>query len=336
MVPRLNENERADVQAIKNRPKPLLHVHLEGSIPERVLAALAARNRVTLPHGGRSKLIAAACKSRDWSSFRALFSAICQCLRKPVDFTEAMLSLRYSLAKHGIDYVEVHCSPWKHMQRGIALDVLGDALMKAIEHQEGLLPQTKIIIDLTRNRLEPADAIASWLFEAPRAVFVGLGISGGPDAVPRAKFAGICRAAERHGFGIVAHAGELEGADSVEDAVRHLHANRITHGVRVLDNTCLAVQLARGGVHLEICPTANRLLGVGHPDGLHLRRLLEVGFAFSINTDDEFIFNTSLTQEIAWLLNRRLLNHDEILASFSHARRAAFSSYPVQTPILRP
>jgi adenosine deaminase len=245
-----------------------------------------------------------------------------------------MLRLRHSLARHGIDYVEVHCSPWKHLQRGIPLDDLGSALLKAVEHQDGSLPQTKIIIDITRNRHEPADEIAGWLFEAPRAVFVGLGISGGPDALPRENFAGVCRAAERHGLGIVAHAGELEGADSVEDAVRHLRANRISHGVRVLDNPRLAVELATSGIHLEICPTANRLLGVGRSDGLDLQRLLDVGFGLSINTDDEFIFDTSLTQEVAWLLDHHLLNRAEIEALFSQARRAAFSRSSVRMPVL--
>jgi aminodeoxyfutalosine deaminase len=322
----MNSYDATELEAIRRQPKPLLHIHLEGSIPQRALTELATKNRVSLPYGGVSRLIAASCKRRDWLSFRNIFSALCSCLCEPSDFTTALLSLRTKLAREAIDYVEVHCTPWKHLQRGIALDALGDALTRAAEQGDGL-PETKIIFDLTRNILEPVDEIASWLFGAPRKRFVGLGISGGPDALPRAQFAHVCRRAEQHGLGIVAHAGELEGADSVEDAVRYLGAHRIVHGASLLDNTGLAAGLAKMGLHLELCPTANLRLGVGDSHGLHLRRLLDHGFNVSVNTDDEFIFDTSLMKEISYLVSSGLFEIAQISTCIASARRAAFCTH---------
>jgi adenosine deaminase len=211
------------------------------------------------------------------------------------------------------------------MQRGLTLEALGAALVEGAVCKKGL-PETKIIIDVTRNEFEPAQEIGEWLFNAPRDIFVGLGISGGPDALPRARFSELCVEARALRIGVVAHAGELEGPESVRDAMLNLLPDRIVHAATMMEDEDVVKAVAATNVHVELCPAANLRLGVGDQSGGHIRQILDLGFSASINTDDQFIFNTSMSKEISYLLTTGLFEPVDVTRCILSARNAAFGS----------
>ena len=100
------------------------------------------------------------------------------------------------------------------------------------------------------------------------------------------------------------HAGEMAGPESIWGAIHALHAERIGHGVRSVEDPSLVAYLAEHKIPIEVSPTSNLKLGV-YPDyGSHpFRRLREAGVVATVNSDDPPLFNTSLNDDVVALHN---------------------------------
>jgi aminodeoxyfutalosine deaminase len=98
----------------------------------------------------------------------------------------------------------------------------------------------------------------------------------------------------------VPHAGETTGAQTVWDALRHLGAERIGHGISAVEDPALIAHLATEGVPLEVCPTSNLRTGaVGSLAEHPLPALVAASVPVSINSDDPPMFGTTLNDEYA-------------------------------------
>ena len=96
------------------------------------------------------------------------------------------------------------------------------------------------------------------------------------------------------------HAGEGGGPDSIREAIHVGHAERLGHGIRVLDDPALVDELRERALPLEVCPSSNVALGFvptfkAHP----LRRLRDAGLAVTVNTDIPVVIATSTATEYA-------------------------------------
>jgi adenosine deaminase len=114
-------------------------------------------------------------------------------------------------------------------------------------------------------------------------------------------------------FHITIHAGESFGPPSIWEALQFCGAERLGHGVRIVDDITVAddgdVTLGRLAafvrdrrVPLEMCPTSNVHTGAapsieGHPIDL-LRRLR---YRVTVNTDNRLMSGVSLSSELAAL-----------------------------------
>ena len=98
---------------------------------------------------------------------------------------------------------------------------------------------------------------------------------------------------------ITIHAGETEGAESIWEAVYHLSANRIGHGLKLLDRPELLQRFIDTGIGIEMCPSSNdQIVGFSRvKDSYPLREYLARGLKVTLNTDDCGISRTYLTNE---------------------------------------
>jgi len=70
-----------------------------------------------------------------------------------------------------------------------------------------------------------------------------------------------------------------------------LHAERIDHGVRCLEDPALVERLARARVPLTVCPLSNVKLRVYPELARHpLKALLDAGLCVTVNSDDPAYF----------------------------------------------
>lgn len=189
------------MQEIHSIPKIILHTHLEGSIPPETLDLLSLRNKVSLSFNPASKSIYKSIETHNWPTFRKIYFEICSCFMTHEDFRDALLSYGIKLHRENVVYVEILFSPWKHLSRGVQLEELSKGFISAIDQLEntyGIV--VKMICDLVRHQDENCIEILDWLKELPRKYFVGVGISGGSNAVQRVNYMKYCEKAKNNDF----------------------------------------------------------------------------------------------------------------------------------------
>ena len=155
-----------------------------------------------------------------------------------------------------------------------------------------------------------------WMIEAgPSSGIVGLGLGGDERRTPPHLFSEAFARAREAGFHLTAHAGETTGPERVWQTVDVLGVERIGHGIGARSDPALLNLLGERHIALEHCPTSNLRTGVV-PDlkSLSLRDLMRAGVPVSINSDDPALFNTSLEQEYARIVEAFDLTVEELIA----------------------
>jgi aminodeoxyfutalosine deaminase len=154
--------------------------------------------------------------------------------------------------------------------------------------------------DIPRDNytLEQALTTASYAVKYRDRGVVGLGLGGAELGHPPEPFAPAFDLAREGGLASVPHAGEAAGAESVHGALDALHADRIRHGIRAVEDAGLVAELAGRGTVLDVCPLSNLRTGVvGSLEEHPLPQLVAAGVRCSISTDDPAMFDTDLTRD---------------------------------------
>jgi adenosine deaminase len=129
---------------------------------------------------------------------------------------------------------------------------------------------------------------------------VGFGLSNDERRGRTAEFAPAFAIAERAGLLLTPHGGELLGPQSVRTCLDELHADRLGHGIRSVEDPDLLKRVVDQGVALEVCPVSNVALGV-YTDltSVPLRALLEAGATVALGADDPLLFGSRLASQYA-------------------------------------
>jgi aminodeoxyfutalosine deaminase len=313
---------------IRAMPKVELHVHLEGSIRPTTLLILAERNGVTLPSRDPESL-RAFYQFTDFDHFIQVYMTVSGCLKTVADFDLIAYEFGADLARQNIRYAEVTFTPFTNVANtGLPfaeiLDGLNEGRARAMA-DFGV--EFCWVLDIVRNNPDTRHQVARWASEAVdhNHGVVGFGLGGIEKNYPPEWFAdafGVARAAGLHS---VPHAGEVAGPESVWGAIRTLHAERIGHGVRSIEDPALVAFLRERQIPLEVCPTSNLCLGVYSSYQEHpVRDLLNQGVYVTINSDDPPMFNTDLVHEYDVLAETLGLGAEELQQISLNALRASF------------
>jgi aminodeoxyfutalosine deaminase len=307
-------------------PKAELHVHLEGAIRPTTLLELAERNRVELPapdvNGLRDFY-----RFRDFAHFLDVYVTITQCLRTPEDYALIAYEFGGDCARQNIRYAEVtftiatnvHLTglPWRVILEGL------NAGRERARNEFGV--EWRWVFDISRNHPETQDQVLDIILAARDQGVVALGL-GGPEAeFPPDLFINAFTRAREAGLPRVPHAGEMSGPESIWTALRQLHANRLGHGVRAVEDPSLVGYLREHQIPLAVCPTSNVRLGV-YPDyAAHpLRKLWDDGVFVTVNSDDPPLFGADLNREYQVLVEHFAFGAGALEQVSQNALRACF------------
>jgi aminodeoxyfutalosine deaminase len=215
-------------------------------------------------------------------------------------------------AEQRLRYVELTCTPYTSVVRGIPIEAYTEAIEDArlaAERDFGLV--MRWIYDIPgESGIPAADATLAYALDHAPDALVGFGLGGPEIGVPRPQFEPHFDAARSVGLRSVPHAGETTGAQTVWDAVRLLGAERIGHGTSSASDPALLEHLAAAGIVLEVCPTSNiATRAVATLDEHPLRTFVEAGVPITINSDDPPMFGTTLNEE--YVVAADLLGLDE-------------------------
>ncbi|TAN22999.1 MAG: adenosine deaminase [Acidobacteria bacterium] len=294
----------AEREQLRRIPKAELHLHLEGSLSPQTLWALAQRQG--RPHG---LCDLAACQRlyqfHDFSGFITAIKTASLLLDSPADYATAVLALADYLHAQGAVYAEVFFSVGILLWRGVPVEPYWEAIEQArVEAEAASSVRIRWVLDAVRQfGAEPFEQVVNWAIRLqPSGAVAGIGIGGDETQRSAAEFAAGYGRARAHGLRTTIHAGETCGAASIWDALRHLHPDRIGHGLHAFEDERLLDELAQRQVVLDICPTSNFKTGAWpegtlHPAHLYYRR----GIRVAISSDDPGIFGCTLLDEYAFL-----------------------------------
>ena len=244
-------------------PKAHLHLHLTGAMRHSTMVELARAHGVSLPSALTEEWPPqlSTADERGWFRFQRLYDTARSVLRTPDDLCRLVREIAEDERAEGSGWLELQADPsgFASMYGGITAftELLLDAAEKAARAADiGI----GIIIAANRTR-HPMDArtLARLAAQYAGQGVIGFGLSNDERRGPAADFAPAFRIAERAGLLLAPHAGELVGPASVTAALDLLHANRLGHGVRSVEDPRLVERLAARAGHLRGLPVLQRV-----------------------------------------------------------------------------
>jgi aminodeoxyfutalosine deaminase len=286
-------------------PKVELHLHLEGTIRPATAIELAARHGVCLTQDE----VAARYKHTDFAGFIETFKWVTSFLRDPEDYALITRRICEELVKQNVVYAEVTISTGVMLKRMQNVEANFEAIVEAASGVLYHRLRTAWIFDCVRQfGPDAAMEVARWAAKLQAKGVIAFGMGGDEISLPAASFRPAYTFARSEGLRLVCHAGEIGGPDSVREAVEILGAERIGHGIALMNDHALAESLARRHVVLENCITSNLFTGAlakqinkpaanlqDHP----LKLFLDRNWPVTLSTDDPGLFHTDLVTEYA-------------------------------------
>ncbi|MGD1007091.1 MAG: adenosine deaminase [Ignavibacteriaceae bacterium] len=307
-------------------PKAEIHLHLEGAFTFDFLFSLIQK------YGGDSEIdsiedLRKKFVFKDFSHFIRTWLWKNKFYREPEDFEESAYQTIKNLALQNVIYAEVFFSPWDFISNGSKIEEITEATISGIRRAEReYLTKCVLIADIVRNygaetSIQRLNQITPYLNKG----IIGIGLGGSEKEFPPVLFKDAFLEAKKRGFRTTVHAGEAAGAESVWSAISDLHAERIGHGVRAIEDTELINYLLDKQIPLEVCITSNlktKVFGTlqEHPFDYMYKKGLNV----SVNSDDPPMFGANITGELLLLHEKLNYPMKDLVALTKKAIGASF------------
>jgi len=330
--PYLAEVDPQLLEKIHTMPKIELHRHFEGSVRLSTLVEIAQQYGIEMPEYDietlRPFVQMMPTEPRNWQHFLAKFKTLRQFYRSPEIIARITRENIEDAAQDNIRYMELRFTPMalSNVTQSSSEEVIRLVSENARQAAESCGIQVGLIVSTNRHEgPEVAEKVLQAAVDCRNKNIVGVDLAGNEARYPGAPFRSMFRDAKKEGMGITIHAGEWDGANSVWDAIGNIGADRIGHGIRVLEDPGILSILVEREIVLEVCPSSNFYSGVvdtleNHP----LPDLMRQAVHTTINTDDPLVCNIELTDEMALAVQHMHLTIDHLKHNTLCAARAAF------------
>lgn len=283
-------------------PKAHLHLHLTGGMRHSTMVELADRHGISLPAALTEEWPPelSTADERGWFRFQRLYDTARSVLRTTEDLYRLVAEIAEDEQAEGSGWLELQADPsgFAGVYGGITAftELLLDAAEKAAR-AAGIGIGIMIAANRTKHPME-ARTLARLAAQFAGRGVVAFGLSNDERRGSAADFERAFLIAERAGLLLAPHAGELVGPASVRAALDLLHASRLGHGVRSVEDPRLVERLAAAGITCEVCPSSNVSLGV-FPDeaSVPVRTLFEAGVPIALGADDPLLFGQRLVRQ---------------------------------------
>ena len=334
---------------IATLPKVLLHDHLDGGLrPQTVVELAHEYGYTTLPTydvGELASWFNRGAKRNDLVLYLETFAHTVGVMQHRDAIERVSFECAHDLAADGVVYAEVRMAPELCTEQGLTLDEVVAAILDGFRRgSEGTHLTIYLICSAMRTAarsLEIAELAVRWR----DAGCVGFDIAGAEAGYPPTRHLDAFQYVQRENFHTTIHAGEAFGLPSIWEAVQFCGAERLGHGVRIVDDITgepgneqlgrLASYVRDRRIPLELCPTSNVGTGVcatiaEHPIGM-LRRLR---FRVTLNTDNRLMSATSMSFEMEQLRDAFGWGIDDFEWLTINAMKSAFAPFPERLKII--
>ncbi|MEU2546387.1 adenosine deaminase [Streptomyces roseolus] len=330
---------------VRRAPKVLLHDHLDGGLRPGTIIELAREQGYSkLPETEPDKLgvwFREAADSGSLERYLETFAHTCAVMQTREALFRVAAECAVDLAEDGVVYAEVRYAPEQHLEAGLTLEEVVEAVNEGFREGErrareaGHRIRVGALLTAMRHAARALE-IAELANRYRDDGVVGFDIAGAEAGYPPTRHLDAFEYLKRENNHFTIHAGEAFGLPSIWQALQWCGADRLGHGVRIIDDIEVAedgsVRLGRLAAYvrdkripLEMCPTSNLQTGAAasyaeHPIGL-LRRL---HFRTTVNTDNRLMSGTSVSREFELLVDAFDYTLDDIQWFTVNAMKSAF------------
>ncbi len=301
------------LEEIRRVPKVLLHDHLDGGLrPATVIELAAETGYASLPTTDPDELakwMMRGANRLDLALYLETFAHTVGVMQTPDAIQRVAAECAEDLADDGIVYAEVRLAPEQHLERGLSLDEVVEAVVEGFRiGSRGRNITIGAICTAMRTAARSLEIAELAVRHRDKGV-VGFDIAGAEAGSPPTRHLDAFHLVQRENFHFTIHAGEAYGPPSIWEAIQFCGAERLGHGVRIVDDIeiepdgnrvlgRLASYVRDRRIPLEVCPTSNVHTGAAasiaeHPIGM----LRDLRFRVTMNTDNRLMSDTSLSEE---------------------------------------
>ena len=309
-------------EQIRRAPKVLLHDHLDGGLRPQTIIDLAPEGHV-LPASDAESLgrwFEESASSGSLERYLETFDHTVAVMQTAEALRRVARECVEDLAEDGVVYAEVRYAPEQHVSGGLSLEQVVEAVRDGFAEgeEQARAAGTPIVVRqlLTAMRHQArSQEIAELVVRYRDQGVLGFDIAGAEAGYPPTRHLAAFEYLQRENAHFTIHAGEAFGLPSIWQALQWCGADRLGHGVRIIDDIDVredgSVHLGRLAsyvrdkrIPLEMCPSSNIQTGAAvsiaeHPIGL----LTDLRFRVTVNTDNRLMSGTSMSREMALLVD---------------------------------
>ena len=304
---------------IKRVPKALLHDHLDGGLrPETIIEIAQQIGYKKLPTDDPKQLadwFEESCNSHSLVRYLETFSHTIAVMQSKEAIIRVSRECAIDLARDGVVYAEVRGAPELFTEQGLTLDQVVEATLEGYKQgmaeaaPEGNKIRVESLLCGMRQNNRSQEAAAAVVKYRNKGV-VGFDIAGPEDGFLPTNQLETFEYLRKENAHFTIHAGEAYGLPSIWEAIQICGAERLGHGVRIIDDIDFSGDKPRLGplasyvrdrrIPLELCPTSNLQTGAAktyseHPIGM----LAKLRFRVTLNTDNRLMSRTSMSNEMS-------------------------------------
>lgn len=300
----MSERVTASLNTYRALPKVELHRHLEGSLRLDTMVEIAREHGITIPADVLRLSTLVQIQEEDkftFQNFLSKFNTLRLFYRSPDVIHRITREAIEDAARDNVKYLELRFTPvaLSRAERFPLHDVINWVVASSREAAGRYNINVKLIASVNRHEsAEIAEQVAWLAADHMSDGIVALDLAGNEAEFPSQPFYGIFKEARQAGLHVTIHAGEWGPAGHIREAIENLGAERIGHGVRVLEDEAITALARERGTAFEVCITSNYQSGVvGALEQHPLMKMFEKGLNVTINTDDPSISRITLSHE---------------------------------------
>lgn len=323
-------------------PKVLLHDHLDGGLRAETVIDLAREygysKLPTTDVADLQKWFHRGAKRNDLVLYLETFAHTVGVMQHRDAIERVAFECAQDLANDGVVYAEVRFAPELNTEAGLTLDEVVRAALDGFKRGCADTNLTVYVLccamRTAARSLEIAELAVRWRDEG----VVGFDIAGAEAGYPPTRHLDAFQYIQRSNFHTTVHAGEAFGLPSIWEALQFCGAERLGHGVRIVDDITgepgheqigrLAQFVRDRRIPLELCPTSNVNTGVCSSIAMHpIGMLKRLRFRVTVNTDNRLMSATSMTKEFEKLAEAFDWNIDDFQWLTVNAMKSAFAPF---------
>jgi len=232
------------------------------------------------------------------------------------------------------------------VSRGLSLDQVTEAVLEGFRRGSAGRRITVYALLTAMRTAARSLEIAELAVRHRDEGVVGFDIAGAEAGSPPSRHLDAFQYVARENFHITIHAGEGFGLPSIWEALQWCGAERLGHGVRIIDDINigpegtlslgrLASYVRDRRIPLEMCPTSNVQTGAAASIEAHPIRLLrQLSFRVTVNTDNRLMSGVTLSSEFAVLSEAFGYGWSDVEWLTINAMKSAFAPFDERLAII--